>query len=103
MNRIGALAYRIFRQFLRDRRTMVLIFVAPVVIMSLLAWVLKAESQPFRVTVLAGEEESVMMRELLRDILIKKTNVEIVEGTAVPLILEQFQLVARRQFFFRAG
>ena len=80
MNRIGALAYRIIRQFLRDRRTMALIFLVPIVIMSLLTWVLKAESQPFRVAVLAGEEESVMVRDMLLNLLVKNANVKIVEG-----------------------
>ena len=80
MKRIGALAFRIFRQFLRDRRTLVLIFAVPVFIMILLTWVLKAEAQPFRVAVYAASEESSMVKNLLRDLLIKNANVEMVEG-----------------------
>lgn len=79
MNRTAALAYRIFRQFLRDRRTLVLIFAAPIVIMGLLTWVLKAEAQPFNAAVLA-EQDSAMVRDLLSNLLTKNANVVIVEG-----------------------
>jgi ABC-2 type transport system permease protein len=91
MRRIAALAYRIFRQFLRDRRTMVLIFVVPIVIMSLLTWVLRAQSQPFRTAILAAEEDSAMVRDMLVNMLVKNANVEIVEGIDEPEIMEALQ------------
>ena len=63
MKRTAALAIRIFLQFLRDRRTLVLIFVVPVVIMSLLTWLLRAEAEPFRTAVLAAEDESEQVKD----------------------------------------
>lgn len=80
MKRIGALAWRIFLQFLRDRRTLVLIFVVPIVIMGLLTWVLRAESEPFRITLLAENQESEMVKSLLGNLLLKNANVEMVGG-----------------------
>lgn len=43
LSRINALAIRIVRQFLRDHRSLALVFVVPIVIMSLLTWIMKAE------------------------------------------------------------
>lgn len=44
--RVGALARRIVDQFLRDHRSLGLIFVAPLVIMALLGWILRDQGTP---------------------------------------------------------
>ncbi len=44
MRRIGAIAFRIIRQFLRDKRTMALLFLAPIVVMTILQFVLNSSS-----------------------------------------------------------
>jgi ABC-2 type transport system permease protein len=79
MNRIAALAARIIRQFLRDRRTLVLILVVPVVVMALFSYLLKAEAQPFRVAVIAAGPDDRMIGDLLRELLIQNAKVEIKE------------------------
>ncbi|HUT55460.1 MAG TPA: ABC transporter permease [bacterium] len=83
MNRVMALALRIFRQFLRDRRTLVLIFAVPIVIMGLLTWILQAKAAPFRLTVLAGDGDSAMVAGMVRSLLLANANVEMVDGLTV--------------------
>ena len=79
MIRIAALAARIIRQFLRDRRTLVLIFVVPVVVMALFSYLLKAKAQPFQVAVVAAGQEDQMVGNLLRELLTQNANVLIKE------------------------
>jgi len=79
MIRIAALAARIIRQFLRDRRTLVLIFVVPVVVMALFSYLLKAKAQPFQVAVIAAGQEDQMVGNLLRELLTQNANVLIKE------------------------
>jgi ABC-2 type transport system permease protein len=80
IRRILALSARIFRQFLRDRRTLVLIFAVPIVIMGLLTWILQAKAEPFKLTVLAGESDSAMVAGVVRGLLLANANVEMVDG-----------------------
>ncbi len=79
MSRIAALAVRILRQFRRDRRTLALIFVVPVVVMTLFSYLLKAKAQPFRVAVIAAGPDDRMVGDLLRELLTQNANVEIKE------------------------
>ena len=82
MKRAAAVARRVGRQMLRDRRTLVLMILAPVVIMSLLAWLLRAQSEPFRLAVVAPGDEGAMSRSILVQLLTRNANVRIVEGVA---------------------
>jgi len=79
MSRIAALAVRIIRQFLRDRRTLALLFVVPVVVMGLFSYILKAKAQPFRVAVIAAGPDDRRVGDLLRELLIQNANVEMKE------------------------
>ena len=80
MSRILALSYRIFRQFARDRRTLVLMFLVPVLIMSLFTWLLRAKPEPFRAAIVVPEKSGEMVGDLLRELLIKNGRVIIVPG-----------------------
>jgi ABC-2 type transport system permease protein len=80
MKRTFALAHRIFLQFLRDKRTLVLIFAVPIFIMGMLTWLLRVEAQPFRTSIISAEAESEMVRDILVNLLEEHANAEIVEG-----------------------
>ena len=80
MSRILALSYRIFLQFARDRRTLLLIFLVPVLIMSLFTWLLRAKPEPFRAAIVVPEKSGEMVGDLLRELLIKNGRVIIVPG-----------------------
>jgi len=80
MSRILALSYRIFRQFARDRRTLVLMFLVPVLIMSLFTWLLRAKPEPFRAAIVVPEKSGEMVGDLLRELLTKNGRVIIVPG-----------------------
>jgi ABC-2 type transport system permease protein len=54
IGRIFALALRIVRQFLRDRRTMALLFLAPLLVMTLLNFILNASSAGAAIDVVAS-------------------------------------------------
>lgn len=49
--RIGALARRIITQFRRDHRTMVLLFVVPIVVLTLLAYMIRTQAKVINVAV----------------------------------------------------
>lgn len=49
--RIGALARRIIIQFLRDRRTLGLIFIVPIFVISLLAFIMRGETEATKIGV----------------------------------------------------
>jgi ABC-2 type transport system permease protein len=85
MTRVLALAARIIRQFRRDRRTLALVFAVPIVIMGLFTWILQAKAAPFRLAVLAGDDDSATMRDLVRNLLTENANVRIVEPPASDL------------------
>jgi ABC-2 type transport system permease protein len=87
MNRVAALSLRIFRQFLRDRRTLALIFAVPIVIMGLLTWILQATATPFKVAVLSGDGDSAMVAGMVRSLLISNANVQMVDGLSVAGIM----------------
>lgn len=87
MSGVLALALRILRQFLRDRRTLLLIFLAPIVVMGLFTWILRAQTQPFRVAVLAAGPESAQLRDLLSQLLVQNANVELVDGVSEPELM----------------
>ena len=78
MTRVFALTARIFRQFLRDRRTLVLIFAVPIVIMGLFTWILHAKAAPFRIAILAGDDNSAVMRDMVRNLLEENANVKVI-------------------------
>ncbi|MBV9256613.1 MAG: ABC transporter permease, partial [Ktedonobacteraceae bacterium] len=70
LRRIIALATRIIRQVLRDRRTLALIFVVPIVIMTLLYLVLSSNSSTrtlalVRPTGVASENANMLIDKLL--------------------------------------
>ncbi len=48
-SRIGALARRIITQFRRDHRTLALLFVVPIVILTLLAYIMRIEAKPIAI------------------------------------------------------
>lgn len=78
--RVLALAARILRQFRRDRRTLVLVFAVPIVIMGLFTWIMQATAAPFRLALIAGDDDSAAMRDLVAGLFEKNANVKIVEG-----------------------
>ena len=87
MKGVFALALRILRQFLRDRRTLVLIFLAPIVVTGLFTWILRAQAQPLRAAILAATPESALIRDLLCQLLVQNANVELVEDVSEPEIM----------------
>jgi ABC-2 type transport system permease protein len=87
MRGVFALALRILRQFLRDRRTLVLIFLAPIVVTGLFTWILRAQAQPLRAAILAATPESALIRDLLCQLLVQNANVELVEDVSEPEIM----------------
>jgi ABC-2 type transport system permease protein len=91
MRGVFALALRILRQFLRDRRTLVLIFLAPIVVTGLFTWILRAQAQPLRAAILAATPESALIRDLLCQLLIQNANVELVEDVSEPEIMAALQ------------
>lgn len=52
MNRTLSLAERVIRQFLRDRRSLVLILLAPIIVMGLLSYLLRLTSPPPKLAVI---------------------------------------------------
>jgi len=56
LNRIFALATRIIRQFFRDKRTLALIFIVPILVMGLLAYLITSPSESLRIGVSISEE-----------------------------------------------
>ena len=61
--RITAMALRIIRQFLRDRRTLALVFVVPVIVFTLFGILFKSESSDIRIGVIdndAGARRTIM-------------------------------------------
>jgi len=91
MSRILALAYRIFLQLVRDKRTLVLIFLGPIVIMGLLTWLLKAEKEPIRTAVIAGDKDSEMMSEILGGLLAGYAKVELIQGIKEDEIMDSLK------------
>ncbi|OGP60936.1 MAG: hypothetical protein A2V67_01540 [Deltaproteobacteria bacterium RBG_13_61_14] len=91
MKGVFALALRILRQFLRDRRTLALIFLAPIVVMGLFTWILRAQAQPLRAAILAATPESALIRDLLCQLLVQNANVELVEDVSEPEIMAALQ------------
>jgi len=91
MRGVFALALRILRQFLRDRRTLALIFLAPIVVTGLLTWILRAQAQPLRAAILAATPESALIRDLLCQLLVQNANVELVEDVSEPEIMAALQ------------
>ena len=65
---------------LRDRRTLVLMFLVPVLIMSLFTWLLRAKPEPFRAAIVVPEKSSEMVGFLLRELLTQNGRVKIVSG-----------------------
>lgn len=63
-SRIYAVAERLMRQLLRDRRMSVLIFVAPMLIMALLAVLLGSKGVPPKVAIQAGGTAALFLSEL---------------------------------------
>ena len=82
MSRILALSYRIFLQFLRDRRTLVLMFLVPVLIMSLFTWLLRAKPEPLRAAIVVPDKSSEVVGFLLRELLTQDGKVKIVSGVS---------------------
>jgi ABC-2 type transport system permease protein len=64
MSRVVAVALRLIRQLLRDRRMSVLVLVVPVVIMSLFAVLLKSEGAPPKVAIQATGTASLFLSDL---------------------------------------
>ncbi len=91
MSRITALAYRIFLQIARDRRTLVLIFLVPMLVMGLLTWLLRSEKQPFRAAVIVPDKGGAMMGDLLRELLVQNARVKIIAGITEPGINEALE------------
>ncbi|OIO03575.1 hypothetical protein COY52_11600 [Candidatus Desantisbacteria bacterium CG_4_10_14_0_8_um_filter_48_22] len=56
MNRIAAMALRIIRQFLRDKRTLALVFIVPIVVFTLFGILFKTESANIRVGVINSDK-----------------------------------------------
>lgn len=59
-SRIYTIAGRIMRQILRDRRACALIILAPLLIMTLLAVILKTDANPLRIAVHSGMENFII-------------------------------------------
>ena len=83
--RVGALARRIVDQFLRDHRSLGLIFVAPIVIMALLGWVLRDSSAPSpRVAIVNLDTESTLSERVRAELAeaIRQAGLPLVEVSA---------------------
>src|SRR5690242_13545356 len=75
--RIGALATRIVRQFLRDPRTLALIFVVPVLVMTLLNLVLNNQSSAATLVVVlptAGDTATTQFNQALKQALAQQSD-----------------------------
>lgn len=88
--RISALAVRIIRQFLRDRRTLALVFLGPIAIMSLLAWLVNNPQPPVRLAILSDDPANSRLVEQLRTMAREDENISLVEATedVEPLVRE---------------
>jgi ABC-2 type transport system permease protein len=64
--RISAVAVRLMRQLIRDKRACALMIFAPLLVMTLLAFLLRGEQQAPRVTVVATGTISIFITELER-------------------------------------
>jgi ABC-2 type transport system permease protein len=70
--RIGALALRIVRQFLRDPRTLALIFLAPILVMTLLNFVLNSQTSAATLAVVlpsAADQATAQFNQMLKQAL----------------------------------
>ena len=75
--RIGALATRIVRQFLRDPRTLALIFLVPILVMTLLNLVLDNQSSTATLAVVlptASDTATTQFNQLLKQVLAKQSD-----------------------------
>ena len=75
--RIGALATRIVRQFLRDPRTLALIFLVPILVMTLLNLVLDNQSSAATLAVVlptASDTATTQFNQLLKQALAKQSD-----------------------------
>lgn len=88
--RISALAVRIIRQFVRDRRTLALVFLGPIAIMSLLAWLVNNPQPPVRLAILSDDPANSRLVEQLRTMAREDENISLVEATedVEPLVRE---------------
>ncbi|MEW6032974.1 MAG: ABC transporter permease [Bacillota bacterium] len=97
LRRTGAIAVRIITQFRRDPRTIALIFVAPVLVMSLLGYVITEKTTTLTVAVVRSDQGPVSLVPVLERVLEGK-------GFELSGVRDQDDLVARvREGEFRAG
>lgn len=84
--RVSALAFRILRQFLRDKRTLGMIFLVPVVVMSLLGYVFTTEIKGVEIGVVNRDKgigvHNLSMAETFVSVLEKDDSFVISEMTA---------------------
>lgn len=79
LGRIGALALRIFRQFTRDRRTAFLIFAAPIIIMTLLSYLLGGQASKIPFGLALDSDESSMVFDVIKHALEEEPRLKLVE------------------------
>ncbi len=78
VRRVSALALRIFRQFTRDRRTAMLIFVLPVVVMTLVSYLLEGPPSKIPFALIKESSGTSVIYEIIKDMLEEEDRVRLV-------------------------
>lgn len=76
--RIIAVALRIFRQFIRDRRTMLLIFILPLLVMTLVWYLLEGEASKIPFALVKDAEGTSIVYDIVSDNLREESRIRLV-------------------------
>jgi len=78
--RITAVALRIFRQFVRDRRTMLLLFILPIFVMTLVWFLLEGEASKIPFALVKDAEGTSVVYDIISDNLMKESRIKLVRA-----------------------
>jgi ABC-2 type transport system permease protein len=98
LDRTWALALRVVRQFLRDRRTMALLFLVPLFIMALLAFLIQSPTTSLRLGLTLPTGSSLIVDKLEEALRAQNLEVEPIETDKARTMLENGQLDAALLF-----
>jgi len=76
--RIGALAARIVRQFTRDRRSAMLIFVLPIVVMALVSYLLEGPPSKISFALIKDSKDSSLVYDIIKDALSEEDRIQLI-------------------------
>ena len=75
VRRVGALALRIFRQFTRDRRTAALIFILPVIVMTLISYLLEGPPSKIPFALAQDAKSQNFAYDIIKDALMEEKKI----------------------------